>query len=363
MIEVRGLCVEAGDFRLRDVSLAVGPGEYFVLLGPTGSGKTVFVSCLCGLIRAAGGTIEINGRDVTDLEPRLRRVGYVPQDGGLFPHMTVARNLTFSLRVRGVAHDGAMKRILPLVESLRLGPLLARSPSSLSGGERQMVAVGRALAARPELLVLDEPVSALDGPARRTVCSEIRRVHEGLKVPSIHVCHNLDEALALADRAAIIDRGRLVQTGTMAELMARPRSEAVARLLGAENIFSGTAVPRDDGQSLVVLAGRHIYIPGRHEGAVKFMVRPELARIVTGEPQTRSAVRAVLVRVEPRGPYKRLEFDAGIRIVVYVQAGPGAGAFEPGRELAIEFPDEAIYVFPGVKPRQTAPMKEDNVNA
>ena len=165
-------------------------------------------------------------------------------------------------------------------------------------------------------------------------------------MPTIHVCHNLDEALALADRAAIMDQGRLVQTGTMAELMARPRTEAVARLLGAENIFSGTAVPGDDGQSLVVLAGRRIYIPGRHEGAVKFMVRPELARVVTGEPQTRNAMRAVLVHVEPRGPYKRLEFDAGIRVVIYAQAGPGVGAFEPGKEMAIEFPNEAIYVFP-----------------
>lgn len=267
MIQVKNLCLQAGEFQLRDISLATKPEEYFVVLGPTGSGKTVFINCLCGLIRASSGTIHIDGRDVTNLEPRLRRVGYVPQDCRLFPHRSVARNLTFSLCAQGLSHARALEQIVPLIETLRLRPLLERSPSSLSGGERQMVALGRALASRPNLLLLDEPVSALDEPTWRSVCAEIRRVQRELGVATIHVCHNLDEALAVADHAGIMHQGRLIQTGTIDELMRRPRNETVARLLRAENIFSGKAAPCAGGQSLVSLGGQQVRVAGRHEGS------------------------------------------------------------------------------------------------
>ena len=343
MIETRNLSLKVGDFQLRDICLTIEPDEYFVLLGPTGSGKTLFVSCLCGLIRASSGRVYIGGKDVTDCEPRLRRIGYVPQNCGLFPHMSVGGNLTFSLRAQGLPHKRALKRIAPLIETLRLRPLLERSPSGLSGGERQMVALGRALATQPNLLLLDEPVSALDEPTRRKVCVELRRVQRDLRVATIHVCHNLDEALVLADRAGIMHNGRLVQTGTLEELMRRPQSETVARLLRAENIFSGKAAPCANGQSLVSLAGQQIRIAGRYDGEIKFMVRPESLRVV---PKRQHALTATLVRAEPRGPYISLELDAGVRIIVHTHAADTVESFEPGRNYAVEIPPESVYVFP-----------------
>lgn len=239
MIRVRDLSFRAGDFEVRGVSLDVARGEYFVLLGPNGSGKTLLVSCLCGLIRARAGCIEIDGRDVTRAEPRLRRIGYVPQDYGLFPHLDVARNVTFALRAAGVRRAAALGQVAPLVETLGLGRLLDHRPDTLSGGERQKVALARALALRPSLLLLDEPVSALDGPTRAEVLAQLRCVQREFAVTTIHVCHSIDEAAAVADRAGVMIAGRLVQTGLLRDLIERPADAGVARLLQVERRGAG----------------------------------------------------------------------------------------------------------------------------
>ena len=231
MIRIRSLSLRAGDFRVRDVSLDLAAGEYFVLLGPNGSGKTLLIHCLCGLLRAESGSLVIGDRDVTCAEPRVRRIGYVPQDYGLFPHMNVARNLTFALRAAGRPHADALRELAPLIDMLHLAHLLDHSPQTLSGGERQKVALARALALRPELLLLDEPVSALDGPTRAEVLEQLRTVQHQFGVTTMHVCHSIDEAERVADRAGVMIDGRLVQTGKLAELMARPASAEVARLL------------------------------------------------------------------------------------------------------------------------------------
>ncbi len=245
MVAVRDIRLQAGAFELRGVSLNVDAGEYFVLMGPTGSGKSLLVKCICGLIRPLAGTVTIANVDVTRAEPRHRRVGYVPQDSGLFPHMNVARNLTFPLRVAPgrrsrwlggagtMSHKLALTHVAPIIEMLSLAPLLDRSPSTLSGGERQKIAVGRALASNPKLMVLDEPVSALDEPTRRETCRELRRVQQELGVPTIHICHNVAEAEIVADRVGVLLDGRLVQTGALADLLREPAEEGVARLLKA----------------------------------------------------------------------------------------------------------------------------------
>ncbi len=209
MLQVENLHLRAGDFRLQDISLHVEQGEYFVLMGQTGSGKSLMVKCICGLIRVDAGRIVIDERDVTDLAPRRRGVGYVPQEGALFPNMNVARNITFGQRVRGVPHRAALREVGPLIEMLGLGALLARHTDTLSGGERQKVALARALATRPHLLVLDEPVSALDEQTRKEVCEGLLRVHRELDLVTVHICHSTAEAHALADRIGTMRAGRL----------------------------------------------------------------------------------------------------------------------------------------------------------
>ena len=245
MIDARAISLTAGTFRLTSVSLHVAPGEYFVLMGRTGSGKSLLIRCLCGLIDPTAGSVAIDGLDVTDLEPRERRVGYMPQDCGLFPHLDVRRNVIFSLRARGMGRRAAMAAAAPVVEMLGVGRLLDRRVTSLSGGERQKVALARALAGRPKVLLLDEPVSALDEPTRRDVCAELVRVQRELRLATIHVCHSLAEARSVADRVGVMEAGTIHQTGTIADLTAEAATEAVGRLMNVTPANGGPTIPGD----------------------------------------------------------------------------------------------------------------------
>lgn len=234
MIDILDICLTAGSFQLRKAALHVRPGEYFVLMGRTGSGKTLLLQCICGLLRPSAGSIAIDGRDVTHLDPRDRNLGYMPQDTGLFPHLNVWRNITFSLRARGSRRGEAAGLAMPLVEMLGIAGLLDRDCRDLSGGEKQKVALARALAFRPKALLLDEPVSALDEPTRAEVCAELRRVQQALNLSVIHVCHSLAEA-AIADRVGVIEDGQVQQTGPLRQLRENPATKAVARLMAVED--------------------------------------------------------------------------------------------------------------------------------
>jgi ABC-type sugar transport system ATPase subunit len=231
MLNVQNLGFRVGGFELHDVCLHVEPAEYFVLMGATGSGKSLLIKSICGLLRAKSGRIMIDGRDVTELPPRLRNVGYVPQDSCLLPHLNVLRNVTFAMEVAGRSKKDAAEEIAPIVESLSIGALLERSTVNLSGGERQKVALARALASKPKLLLLDEPVSALDEPTRREICTVLRRVQREFGVATIHVCHSRTEAAAVHDRVGVMSQGRLVQVGPLDELTDNPADPAVRRLL------------------------------------------------------------------------------------------------------------------------------------
>lgn len=233
MIQTQGISLSVGTFRMEDVSLRVDDGEYFVLMGPTGSGKSLLIKSICGLVRPEWGSVLFDGSDVTPLEPRLRRVGYVPQNCGLFPHLSVAKNITFTRRTRGLSHRGMLRELAPLIDLLDLRRLLKRRTHDLSGGERQKVALARALATQPRLLVLDEPVSALDELSRRDVCAELKRIQSDFQIATIHVCHNTEEALSVADRIGIMEAGRLVQAATPDELASRPATDTVARLFSS----------------------------------------------------------------------------------------------------------------------------------
>ncbi|HUT02171.1 MAG TPA: ATP-binding cassette domain-containing protein [Phycisphaerae bacterium] len=231
MIHVRDISLQAGTFVMEEVSLRVAPGEYFMLMGQTGSGKSLLIKTICGLVRPAAGSVHIDGQDVTRAEPRLRNIGYMPQDCGLFPHLNVIRNVVFSLRARGVGRSEAARTAQPLIDMLGIDHLRRRRCEGLSGGERQKVALARALAGEPKVLLLDEPVSALDEPTRREVCAELRQVQRHLGIATIHVCHSLEEARSVGDRVGIMHAGRVHQTGTVEELSANPRTDAVARLM------------------------------------------------------------------------------------------------------------------------------------
>ncbi len=230
MIRTEEIVFQVGEFELKRLSLEIATGEYFILLGPPGSGKTIFLECLCGLKRLTSGKIYIDGRDVTHLEPRLRGIGYVPQDYALFPHLSVEQNIAFGLRVRGRSEE----KVAETADMLGISQLLSRSIAGLSGGEKQRVALARALVLQPKILLLDEPVCALDEVTRQDVCKQLLAIQRKLGLTTIHVSHNLEEAFSVADRAAILHKGVLQQVGPMDELLCEPSSDFVSHFMRAE---------------------------------------------------------------------------------------------------------------------------------
>ena len=353
MLQIEDLETIAGSFRLRGISLEAPSGSYGVLLGPPGSGKSVLVETICGLRTPTAGRIVLEGEDVTHYEPKDRRVGYVPQDYVLFPTKHVADNIIFGLRSRGVGRADAREQIQWVVELLHIEHLLDRWPATLSGGEQQRVALARALAIKPRLLLLDEPVSALDEGLRERVCRDLRQFQRELGITTVHISHNLEEALAVSDWAAILNQGELLQYGPMGELLRRPKTETVARFLRAENVFTGTATPLSDRESMVRFADHEIRVAEKREGKVKFMVRPELLRVektgtdgpLASVPAfSTNAVEAELIEVADRGVYQRLEFDAGMSIIVFMPPNGPAHELAPGRKYAVIFPPESVHI-------------------
>ncbi len=234
MIRTEEISFRVGTFQLQRLSINIAKGEYFVLLGPPGSGKTIFLECLCGLKKIGSGQIYIDGRQVTNLEPRARGIGYVPQDYALFPHLSAEQNIAFGLRVRSYQHKDIQARVAETAELLDIRRLLSRRIHGLSGGEKQRVALARALVLQPKILLLDEPVCALDEVTRQEVCVQLLDIQRRLGLTTIHVSHNLEEAFTVADRAAILNEGILQQAGPLDELLDKPNSKFVARFMRRE---------------------------------------------------------------------------------------------------------------------------------
>jgi len=274
-----------------DVDWSAG-GGVAALFGPSGAGKTLTLACMAGLLRPDAGRIVVDGRVLfdaaagVDVPPQARRVGYVFQGYALFPHRTAAENIGFGLRDRPRAERE--RRVAEIVARLGLGGFEGRYPSELSGGQRQRVALGRALAIDPALLLLDEPLSALDAPLRAALRNDLRAVLSEWGTAAVVVTHDFSEAYRLGDRIVVYDGGRVVQAAPRAELLWQPASEAVARIMGIPNVLHGTVIKatpdriqlRWRGQLLeAVNSPTHSYLPPP-EAPIAFFIRPEYVRLI-----------------------------------------------------------------------------------
>jgi putative spermidine/putrescine transport system ATP-binding protein len=280
-LDVEALTVRYGGFVALDaVTLAVEPGEIVALLGPSGCGKTTLLRTVAGFVHQVGGRVRIDGRPIDDLPPNRRDVGIVFQNYALFPHMTVAENVAYGLRARGQAGPTVSRRVAELLDLVQLGALRERRPAQLSGGQQQRVALARALAPEPRILLLDEPFAALDRSLRLDMQIEIKRLQRSLGLTAILVTHDQDEAMSVADRIAVMRRGRVEQFGTPVGVYDAPETLFVAGFIGTANRLAGriaavsdgrATVQLDAGATIAVTAGR--VLPG---GArVLVSVRPE----------------------------------------------------------------------------------------
>ncbi|MEV8338280.1 ABC transporter ATP-binding protein [Leucobacter sp. NPDC077196] len=238
-------CDFSGTRVLHETDLAVQAGEFFTLLGPSGSGKTTLLRIIAGLIDFTSGSVAIDGSDVTHLPTQQRDIGFVFQNYALFPHLTVAQNIAFGLKIRKVRGAALAKRVDEMLELTELGALRDRHPSQLSGGQQQRVALGRALAQRPRVLLLDEPLGALDRRLRQDLGSEIRRIQQESETTAIYVTHDQEEAYILSDRMGVMEAGYIRQVGAPRDVYSAPNSKFVANFLGETNSFGAEVVGQD----------------------------------------------------------------------------------------------------------------------
>jgi putative spermidine/putrescine transport system ATP-binding protein len=253
-LEVRDASAFYGAQRvLERVSLSAAGGEFIALLGASGCGKTTLLRAICGFIALAEGSITVDGRDITRLPPDKRNIAMVFQSYALWPHMSVAQNMGYGLKLRGASRAETAHRIGELLTILRLEGLGERKVTALSGGQRQRVALGRALAINPQVLLLDEPLSNLDARVREEVRHEIKTLQQALRITTVHVTHDRQEAMVMADRLVILDAGRVAQIGTPEEIYNRPNSPFVASFMGAGNIVP--LMVRGEGNRIVIGSG------------------------------------------------------------------------------------------------------------
>ena len=297
---------------LDDVSFAVEAGEFFTLVGPSGCGKTTTLRLIGGFEQPTSGTVRFGGRDVSGSPPEDRDVGVVFQNYALFPHMTVGENIAYGLNFSeppgNVTDDERVSELLELVD---LGGMEDRDPAALSGGQKQRIAMARALAPGPEILLLDEPMSALDAQLRERLRIQIREIQQELGITTIYVTHDQEEALAISDRVAVVNDGRIEQIGTPKQIYDEPETEFVADFIGDNNVFAGeiTAV---DGTVTVDLGGETVEVapPGTRDGPsvgerIRFCVRPE--DFVVG--RERNGITASVESVEFLGDRTRVHLN------------------------------------------------------
>ena len=361
MIEVRGVHARLGAFELRDISFTVPRGSYGVVIGPAGSGKTTLLETIAGIRPLRAGEIALDGRDARNLPPEARRVGFVYQHGYLFPHLSVDENIAYGAASAEVARESAA----------RLGAegLLGRSVRGLSGGERQLVAIARALAARPSVLLLDEPFSALDPRRRVRVRREVRSLHQEWNMTVLQVTHDFTEAGLLGDVAILLDTGRVLQSGPPERVFREPASPYIAEFLGAENVLAGTvhhlrdvapdwAAGGDDVPD-VAARGKHaiefragpltLYTVGdAAEGPGHAVIRAEEILLST-EPHPSSArnvVRGRVIEVASSGALTRVTVEVRDTPLIAALTTRSAEelALSPGKEVWASFKAMAVHL-------------------
>ncbi|MFW9945012.1 MAG: ABC transporter ATP-binding protein, partial [Candidatus Sifarchaeia archaeon] len=316
-VELQGMTRKFRDgTSIGPIDLSVQDGEFMTLLGPSGSGKTTTLRMVAGFISPQSGRILFDQEDVTQMPPRERNVGMVFQSVALFPNMNVYQNISFGLEMARWSREDTIQRVESLADLLGIRGLLNRKINEVSGGEGQRIALARALAKQPKLLLLDEPLSALDPQLRERLQMEIRRIQEELRVTTIYVTHSQDEAFAISNRVAILNEGVVWQVGSPEELYDRPATEFVATFLGSGNVLGGTLIDSKEDTVLVESNGGRFWIKGSgpRGSDVKFTVKPEDI-VVSLEPEPGMSSAKVMSIIPQIGAF-RVTMDLAGRTIV-----------------------------------------------
>jgi putative spermidine/putrescine transport system ATP-binding protein len=329
-----------------DVSICIRPGELLALLGPSGCGKTTTLRAIAGFVQPTSGTVHFGERDVTRVPVHHRNVGMVFQGYALFPHLTVAKNVEFGLRVRRWDKERVHKRVGEMLDWVQLRKMSERRPKELSGGQQQRVAVARAMAIEPDVLLLDEPFSALDAKLRLQMRTEIRELQQQAAITSVFVTHDQEEAMAIADRIGVMNQGKVEQMGSAEDLYKRPVSRFVAGFIGKCNFIEG----RVTGPGRFETASGHaLQFPGPHApGAAALCLRPEHAVLKppgadNGNGNTLAVTVNAVTYLGPATEYDVVT-DAGDKLLVTAASSGAAPAGQKGSRLALTWRADDTFV-------------------
>jgi spermidine/putrescine transport system ATP-binding protein len=337
---------------IEELDLLIPAGSFFALLGPSGCGKTTTLRLVAGLEEPTAGRILIGGKDVTDTKTYQRPVNTVFQSYALFPHMTILENVAFGLRRRKMEDPlGKAHEALRLVE---LDHVANRKPSQLSGGQQQRVALARAIVNRPALLLLDEPLGALDLKLRRQMQLELKAIQTEVGLTFLHVTHDQEEAMTMADTVAVMNKGRIEQMGAPEELYELPRTAFVANFLGQSNLFTGTAVGKTSTSVSIDVAGNKVTVPlnraAKTEGTITVGIRPEKMTLHTDKVSANSSTnvlnngRVVDVSFSGVSTQYIIEFDGVGRVIVFAQNMDFGPVVHTGATVSVSWPIDRSFV-------------------
>lgn len=329
------------------LDLSVGKGEFVSMLGPSGSGKTTLLMMLAGFEKPTRGTISVAGKQVDALPPYKRNMGVVFQNYALFPHMTVAENVAFPLKMRGTSRSDLVERVNKVLDMVQLSKFHGRRPSQLSGGQQQRVALARALVFEPEVVLMDEPLGALDKKLREQMQIDIRDIHNRLGLTIVFVTHDQGEALTMSDRIAIFNHGKIEQIGSPTQIYDRPNTQFVAEFIGETNLIGGKVSGVDDGWLDVLLeGGQRIRVaaepgfrPGEH---VKISVRPERIELGLGS-EGDNQLTVKVTDIIYRGDHLQVQVLADNKPLV-VKAARKTAAPQVGQEITASFGPEQCWI-------------------
>jgi putative spermidine/putrescine transport system ATP-binding protein len=340
-VKINNVVKRFGDFTaLHELNLEILEGEFLSLLGPSGCGKTTTLRLIAGFIQPSSGSIILGDEDVTMVAPQHREIGMVFQDYALFPHMTVADNIGFGLRERGYAKAQTATRVADLLDLIRLSDVGDRYPAEVSGGQQQRIAVARAVAYPPKVLLMDEPLGALDLKLRETMQIELRRIQQELKITTVYVTHDQTEAMNMSDRIVVMNTGRIEQIGSAEGIYNDPRTRFVADFVGQINLLDAEITGSDGDFLSAVTLGSQVKVPRgdkQVDGKVSIAVRPEHLKLVDSGAHS-SGMNVISGKLSGRtfaGNLTRLFIDVGADTQLVVEARPQDAPNEIGVNLHI----------------------------